>query len=182
MKLTKQQEEQLLIRFDKALWKIVYDFKRKTNEKFYNADDLHSECVIVFIKYIRSCSSMSDIERVPVRDMVNAMCRALLDEQILSYPKRTTNFSKVIKNLPRRKNVDDLCESVQMTTDPWDEVIENLAFQSFRDQLQGREKQIINLRMEGLNNREIAAMLGTNAPMITRTLQRLSKTYKAQSS
>lgn len=183
MDLSQQQEEQLLNHYDNLLWKIVHQFKKTAYTK-NNAEDLHSECVLVFIQHIRSCSTMEGIKKIPFRDMRNAMCRFVISEQALTYPKRTTDFGKVTHRVPEKIDWAAVEYAVPspFRQNPLNTVMERVAFESFINALPPKDRRYVQMKLAGMSNTEIAKALGVNNVMVTRTLQRLCKAYQEESS
>lgn len=177
MNLTPCQEEQLIQKYDRLLWSIVHRFKRRSFDGFKNKDDLHSECVMVFIRHIRSCDTMDDVKKVPIRDMINAMCMFALGEQVLTYPRRTTSFSDVMKGVAHKVDfsVVDRTESRRMS--PMDDTLDEIMFNDFLCGLSAEDQKIVRMKMDGKRNREIAQALGVGDVVITRALKRLHKSY-----
>lgn len=180
MKLTQVQEEALIQHYDKIIWSIVQRFRRKNGSYIDDQDDLHSECMVVFIAHIHNSSTMEDLRKIPVRDMINAMCLYVLGEQAVSFPKRTTNFSSVIRTMKGRAEYEKLDKWANSSSNNIDEAIDKLAFQQFYDSLPHQDRMVVRMKMNGYKNREIAQLLGVNDVKITRTIKRIKKAYDLQ--
>lgn len=180
MILTREQEAQYVVKYERMIWEIVHKFKRRTMAQKDNKDDLFQEAVIVFVKYLRKCESEEEIgKNIPVRDMINVMCRFNIGEQVLSYPKRTSYY--------RAKGTEDIVHAVDYTEldrdDRYldmtiDQSIENMTMKSFLSSLSAKEREIARLKQAGLKNREIAKRLGITDVDITRTLKRMRANYQ----
>lgn len=182
MKLSSAQEECFLARYDKLIWKIVHEFRARNCHGYDNKEDLHSECVIVLIKHIRKSQSFDELMRIPVRDMINAMCCYFLSEQTVSYPKRTANFREVMDNVPAKVNYDVIDIERRVPDKRYvEDAVEMIAIQQFINGLEKPlDKRIIEMKLNGARNRDIAKALHISDTVITRTLQRLKKLYDEQ--
>ena len=179
MYLTSSQEEQLIQQYDKVLWSVVHRFKRKMRGGYNNQEDLHSECVLVFIKHIRSCETMEEIHKIPVLNMINAMCNFVLGEQALSYPKRTANFRAVMENVSVKVEYSEAHFAQEHASDPLGDSVDRIFFSEYLDTLSNQDRQIIAMKLRGCRNREAASALGMSDVAMTRALKRLRKHYEA---
>lgn len=177
MNLTPCQEEQLIQQYDRLLWSIVHRFKRRSYNGYENKEDLHSECVLVFIRHIRSCDTMDDVQKVPIRDMINAMCRFVLGEQTLTYPQRTTDFSHVMKKVAHKTDYSAVDRDSSQRYEPMNDALDEVAFRDYLSSLSEEEKQMIQMKLEGKRNRELAQAFGVTDVIVTRTLKRLRNSY-----
>ena len=177
MKLTSQQEEQLMQQYDRLLWSVVHRFKRKMHSGYNNKEDLHSECAMVFLNHIRSCETMDDIQKVPILNMINAMCRFVLGEQALSYPRRTSNFRQVMETVASKVDYAEVDRDENKRYEPINDALDVVAFKDFFVGLSPVDQKIITMKLEGRKNREIARDLGVTDVMMTRAIQRLRKFY-----
>lgn len=180
MVLTTEQETYYLKKYEALIWSTVNGFKRRTTAQRDNKDDLFQEASIVFIKYLRSCESENDIgSNIPIRDMINAMCRVNLCEQVLSYPKRTTYYrAKGTEDIVHAVDYSDLDRDERYLDMTIDQSIENMTIQSFVSSLSDDEKEIVALKGMGYKNREIARQLGISDVNVTRSLNRMKNQYK----
>lgn len=177
MNLTSCQEEQLIQQYDRLLWSIVHRFKRRNYGGYDNREDLHSECVIVLLRHIRSCETMNDVKRIPIRDMINAMCRFVLGEQAVTYPQRTTDFSKIIKKAPHKTDYIAVDRDSGQRRESLDDALDEIAFRDYLSTLSAQDRRIIQMKLEGKRNRDVAQAFGVTDVVITRTLKRLRKNY-----
>lgn len=180
MNLTAYQEEQLLQKNDRLLWSVVHRFKSKHYNGYDNMEDLHSECVLVYLKHIRSCETMDDIKKVPILDMINAMCRYVLGEQALSYPPRTTNFRQVMESAASKVDYVELDRDENLRSEPLNDTLDEIAFKDFYAALPPMEQKIVAMKLDGHRNREVARDLGVTDVEITRALQKIRKLYRLQ--
>lgn len=177
MVLTAYQEEQLMRQYDKLLWRVVHRFKRKMHGGYNNEEDLHSECAIVFLKHIRSCETMDEIKKVPILSMVNAMCKYVLGEQVVSYPRRTSNFRHVMENVVGKADLSEIDKSENNHYDPIGDALDMVAFRDFFFGLPPVDQDIIIAKLKGRKNREIARDLDVTDVVMTRAIQKLRKFY-----
>lgn len=181
MKLTSLQEEELLNQYDRLIWQTVHRYNQRQHTRFHNnLEDLHSECVLVFLKHIRACETPEQIKRFPFRDMINAMCLFVLGEQALTYPKRTANFRQVMEQVPVSTSLDCLAsvkhdKGEQQMRD----IVDVETFKEFCASLPPREQYILQMKTKGCKNREIAVVLGVSDAEMTRTLKKLCGEYRA---
>ena len=172
MVLTAYQEEQLMRQYDKLLWSVVHRFKRKMHGGYNNEEDLHSECVIVFLKHVRSCETMDEIKKVPILSMVNAMCKYVLGEQVVS-----SNFRHVMENVVGKADLSEIDKSENNHYDPIGDALDMVAFRDFFFGLPPVDQDIIIAKLKGRKNREIARDLDVTDVVMTRAIQKLRKFY-----
>lgn len=180
MKLSACQEEQLMQQYDRLLWSVVHRFKRKMHDGYNNKEDLHSECALVFLTHIRSCETMEDIRKVPILNMINAMCRFVLGEQALSYPRRTSNFRQVMESVVGKADYSELDRNENGRYEPLNDALDEISFKDFYAALPPVDQKIISMKLEGHRNCEIARDLGVSDVTMTRAIQRLKKFYRLQ--
>lgn len=176
MKLTTKQEEELLNHYDKLLWSVVHRFRRKHYQGYNNRDDLHSECVLVFIKHIRACKDWEEISRVPILDMVHAMCLYVLSEQALTYPKRTAIFRQVMDEA--KGTAPNTENEKEDSYEPCNDALDVIAFRDFFAKLPLEDKKIVVMKLRGCKNRQIAAKLGVSDVRVTRMIKKLRCFYQ----
>lgn len=177
MKLTMKQEEELLQHYDKLLWSVVHRFRRKHYQGYNNREDLHSECVLVFLNHVRSCENWDEITKVPILDMVHAMCLHVLGEQALTYPKRTAIFRQV---MDEAKSAAPNTENEREDSyEPCNDALDIIAFRDFYAKLPVDDKKIVVMKLRGCKNRQIAAKLEVSDVRVTRMIQKLHRFYQA---
>ena len=180
MILTTQQEAQYVEKYKDLIWSTVGKFKRRTTAQRDNKDDLFQEAAIVFIKYVRSCEIEEDIgKNIPIRDMINVMCRFNLGEQVLSYPKRTTYYrAKGTEDIVHAVDYSEVDQDDRYLDFTIDQAIENMTMKSFLDSLTEQEREIVRYKGRGFKNREIAKLMGVTDVYISRTLTRMRDKYQ----
>lgn len=180
MTLTQREEEELIQQYDKLIWSVVHRFKRRKNDGYQNKDDLHSECVIVFIKHIRACKTMEEVKKIPFRDMINAMCQYVLGEQALTYPKRTSNFRHVMESVPGKADLSEVDLDASCIHASLNDALDMVAFRDFFGTLSADDQKIIRMKLDGRRNRDIADSLGVSDVAMTRALKKLLRLYWLQ--
>ena len=181
MTLTKQQEEVMLQNYTKLIWNVVHKFKRRSSTKLDNEEDLFQECALVFLKHIRSAQSVEQIMVFPFKDMVRAMCNYILGEQTLSYPRRTSDFSKKIHSAPERMSFD-ACFYIQSPQNSEENAIEQTMVDEFLKMQDPCNQQIFAYKKQGLSNVEIAEILSLPPVNIHRRIKRMKDAYSKYAS
>lgn len=179
MLFTETQEEQLIHQYDKLIWSVVHRFKRRMGGYHNNLEDLYQEAVLVFIQHIRSCKTEEEIKCVPIRDMVNAMCRFVLGEQVVSVPKRTTSFSQVIGSVSTKVDYTEIDLDETKRDLSMDNVVQQMDFTHFISSLPPSDRRVVLMKANGYRNREIAQRLGVTDVVVTRTLKKIKNQYLA---
>lgn len=177
MVLSMQEEERIIEKYDKVIWSTVHRFKRRMTIQHDNKDDLHQEAVMVMLKHIRTCNTQDEISKIPIRDMINAMCRHVLGEQVVSVPKRTTTFSKTISTVAKASDYSELTIDDKYCDMSIDDVMTKVIFDAFCCHLSDAERRIVDLKMNGYSNREISRMIGVTDVYITRALKKIKTIY-----
>ncbi len=183
MKLTSLQEEQLIQQYDRYIWSMVHRFgRRKTrgNEFQNDKNDLYQECVMVFLKHIRSCETMEEINKVPSFDMLHAMCQFSLRNNVVTYPKRTSNFRHIMDNVARKVDYDEVDLDENQRSEPLNDALDVISFKDFYAALSSGEQKIVTLKLRGYSNREIAQKLGLTDVAVCRALKRMRNAYQSQ--
>lgn len=183
MKLTSLQEEQLIRQYDRFIWSMVHRFNRRksSGHEFPNdKDDLYQECVMVFLRHIRSCETMEDISKLPTRDMIHAMCQFALSDKVVTYPKRTSNFRQIIDHVARKVDYEEVDLDENQRQEPLSDALDMIAFKEFYTSLSTDDQKIIVMKLRGRKSREIAHELGITDVAVCRTLKRLRGFYQTQ--
>lgn len=182
MALTTEQKEQLLLEYDNMLWSIVHRFKNRMHtggeyKGFKNDEDLHSECVLVLVRHLNACETVEDVKKIPKRDMIHAMCLHILTEQALSYPKRTTKFGHIMGAVSAGLSRGVLEDMGQPRT--IDDMLDEVAFEQFRDELDAEDKEVLDMKAAGCKNREVAKKFGYSDAEACRRIACLRRAYHA---
>ena len=183
MKLTSEQEAQLIERYDSYLWKIIHRFKGRDKKNgfhrggYQNLEDLHSECVLVFLNHIRSSETIEDFKKLPSFELLQAMCKYVLGEQVVSYPRRTSNFSSVMETVPCKVDDELLKKEATMVCDPFADVLDRIAFEEYFQSLSKEKQDVMTMKLKGFQNREIARKLNVSDSTVSRIMKALQQSY-----
>lgn len=183
MKLTQVQEEALIQKYDRYIWSMVHRFtRRKTrgNEFRNNKEDLYQECVIVFLTHIRSCKTVEEINKVPSREMLHAMCKFALMNNVVTYPQRTSNFRYVMDHVARKVEYDEVDLDENQRSKLLDDTLDIISFKEFYSKLSPNEQKAVVMKLRGHSSREIANTLGLTDVSVCRMLKRMHNAYHAQ--
>lgn len=182
MTLTPQQEEEFILSHKKMVWYIVWRFKsRHAGTANLSNQDLFQECMLPLVAHMKNAKSERELNHsIPVRDMVNAMCRFVLRNQAVSYPKRTSSFKKTIQSAPASVSIDEMdfvwapssAENVNFAID----------YEQFKQTLSPSAANILHLRESGMTNREIAQTLNISDAAVTQSLKRTLEKYNKYAS
>lgn len=176
MVLTQTQEEALVEKYDRLVWSIVHRFKRRNNTNRNNLEDLYQESMLVLIDSLRNCTSLEEY-RPPIRDMINAMCRYTLGEQVVVVPRRTSDYRKRMDTIPKAVDFSVLDYEEDMRVEFTVDSDAKVAFNSFLSSLPDVDQQIINLKLDGKKNCVIAKMFGMSNAGVTRRLHAIREQY-----
>lgn len=176
MNLTQTEKEAFVTKYQPLLWKTVYAFKSRGGTANKNEEDLFQECMVVLLEHANNAKTQEELHLIPVKDMVNAMCRYILNNQTLSYTKRTTDFSHVIQNCSFGV---DYSEIIENTSDSHasDTIFMN-DFEKFFKKLPKDQQKIISLKRSNYSNIEVARTMGVCNAFVTRSIRRAQKSYE----
>lgn len=178
MQLTPEQKDALVRRYDKLVCSIVWRFKRRNNSQLDNWQDLYQEAMLVLFEHIARAETL-DHFRAPIRDMVNAMCRYTLSEQVVSVPRRTTDYSNRVNTVSKSVTIDTL-DYEEIPRDNMEDILtEKAMISSFLASVSPQDRAIVRMRMRGIRNRDIGKRLGLSDVAMTRRLKRIRDAYLA---
>lgn len=182
MKLDAIQEQEMINRFDRVVWRIVHRFMRFNNlGRTCTKDDLHQEGLIVLLEHIRTAENEATLKRLPVMDMWNAMSRLVISDQPIKFPStRTTDFRKIMKKLGETVDYSEL-DSMNVCDNGIEEIETRLDMECFINSLHGLEKEIILLRLKGMSRSEVSEALHIPNAKTTRRLKKIYELYAAYS-
>ena len=154
MNVSKQQEEQYLQDNSKAVWKIVNTFR--VGMKYQTSDDdLYQEGMIALLAHMRKSATKDELDVFPSLEIKNAICRFLIAQEAVRFPKtRTTDYSKMVKQT-RRVHIEKLLVSADPTQsdDNW---IERIDMERYLMSLSERDRDMVLMRAHGHKTTEIA--------------------------
>jgi len=177
MYLTPEQEEALVKKYDKYVRYAVYRFKCRNNSRNSNTEDLYQEAMIVLTESFRKAESMESW-RMPARDMVNAMCRYTVGEQVVSLPKRTSDYTQRISTVSSKAQLEALDFDDSHLVDTEDQVLFRVSLADFMANLLPEDRLILRLKMSGESNRAIGMRFGLSDVKMTRRIKRLREWYQ----
>lgn len=183
MLLDKEQTEELFLKYMPKVEKAVSDFKRRSRSSYLRAEDLRSECLLVFADHIRRSKSMEDVNRFPAADMLHAMCLYSLRCQPITYPQtRTADYRATISAI-----ADRMCSFPYETLpargyDTEEDAIWRVVMENFHKSLAPMEKEVLALRADGMTVRDIGKNVGTSHTSVVRNLSAMRKKFAACSS
>ena len=97
MQMSQEQEEQFLMNYSDAVWKIVNLF-RSGMKNGTSDEDLHQEGMIVLMAHARKAKDEEELRIFPRMEIKNAICRYLMKQEVVNYPKtRTSDYTKVVR-------------------------------------------------------------------------------------
>lgn len=178
MKLTQQQVDDLLTKYDKLIWMTVHRFRSRNACLGIGTDDLHSECIVAYMEHIKKAKNMEEIERFPFRDMVHAMCSFILGNQLVSFPKKCTNqYQKFMKICEERGSGIPIDNVNVERSEQTEDVLASVIFRQFYSQLSPKEKLIVRGKLRNETSIAIAAQLGMSETQVSRMLSEMRTKY-----
>lgn len=184
MVLTQDQEAKLIEDNMKKIYRAVDNFTAKATKSPVKIDteDFVSEVVIVFLKHIRACETMEQINKFPWYDAMNAMSKLVLTFQPMSVPKGNTEFfSEFIHRMPNTVSYETLAVDgldVDGMAKHWVEDKETqMDFDDFMETQDDSLKRLAAMKLGGMKQRHIAAQFGVSEPAITKKVKKLRENY-----
>ena len=184
MHLTSQQEGQLIEKHTKLIWKVVNRFIKANGNPLISKDECFQECAIVLLKKIRAMESLKDLETgFPFMEMRYAMQMHILNSLSMRYPRTTRRLGEIARldfeKTPYRiegSTIPDV-EVERTVPDNMEEVPFKVDFERFLSRLSDRDRQIVEWKLSGAKNTDIAARLGYSNAKITRILHAIRKSF-----
>ena len=183
MHLTPDQEAKLIEDNMVKIYRAVDNFTAKAGSSPVSIDteDFVSEVVIVFIKHIRSCETMEQINKFPWYDAMNAMSKLVLTLQPMTVPKKTKNFSKMIHMMPYTVSFDLLMSNgidVDGLSRHWVEDKDlQMDFDDFMAEQDGSMNRIAAMKLSGMKQKKIASQFGVSEMAISKKFSKLRENY-----
>ena len=108
MHFSTEQEAALIEENMKKIYRAVDNFCCRCHGSTVRVDydEFVSEVSIVFLKHIRKCETMEEINKFPWYDALNAMTRLVMAYQPLSGPKTPKHFSRLVSRMPATVSID----------------------------------------------------------------------------
>lgn len=168
MKLTSQQEEQLINQYSRKIWKLIGMFGNAEN-----CEDLYQEAVLEFLRHIRKVQTFRELRQFPTETIRNALCRYIIGQQVVSYPQRTSDFSKKVR-MARKVGLETLTDLIGTTDDEWARLID---LKDYLNTLPADTLDMIQSRNAGEDNNSIAKRHHMTPGGVTHRIQRALKNY-----
>lgn len=128
--LTPMEEEKILSDYSEIAWKMVHRFSDGKGSSIFSQEDLHQECMLVLIQHMYKCETKEDLKRFHPVNLVNAMTRFVLKNQIIRLDHNRTDQSRQILNsCPQKAPLEDA--ATVAAKDDIDQLIEGIAFEQF---------------------------------------------------
>ena len=183
MHFSTEQEAALIEENMKKIYRAVDNFCCRCHGSTVRVDydEFVSEVSIVFLKHLRKCETMEEINKFPWYDALNAMTRLVMAYQPLSGPKTAKHFSRLVSRMPATVSIDLAVANgieVDGMSHFWVEDKETqIDFDTFMDDHGEDMNRIAGMKLLGATNRKIAGQFGVDASSISRRLTALRKDY-----
>ena len=184
MRLTQDQEAELLRRYDGILRSVAARYYRKYYNSYsgrFDFDDLLQEITIVFLKHIRDVDSEEKIWPIPTRDFMHAVCMQVLGSLPVSVPRRTTSFSSIVREHSDCASLDEICENGYelpgKTDHRYDDVVESMAFGQFYGEITPEDRRLLRVMARSGSATRAGEVLGIHRSSVARKLAPLKKKY-----
>lgn len=177
MYLTPQQEREAVERYDKLVRSVVYNFRKRISASLDNYDDMYQECMLVLLESIRKYPYTTGY-RPPIKDMIHALCHYTLGEQILSYPKRTNSYKRVINSASTKVDYKVVDTNALFASNTIQDCEDRIACREFLDTLTPEERMLVHLKLEGGTNRYAARISGLPEMTVSRRIKGVYEKYK----
>lgn len=182
MHLTPDQEQNLIMEFYDVIKKYAANFCSKYNGGTpIDVDDATQECTVVFLNHIRSVDSADQIRPLPFRDMQHALCLHALGRLPVSVPRRTSNFTGVIKQVPTAGSLESMIEEGLDVSaglaGGYTEVEEKASFDLFFHELSDEDRALIRCMANANSISEAGKALGVHKSTLSRRLAALKAKY-----
>lgn len=182
MFLTQDQERTLIEQYYDTIKRYAFSFCAKYNGgKPLDPDDALQECIIVFLNHIRTAESEDKIMPLPFRDMQHALCVHALGNLPVSVPRRTSNFTAVINNIPAAGSLEDMLEEGFDVSGGlaggYTEIEEKAAFERFLRDLSDEDRALIRHMANSVSISDASRAVGMNKSTLSRRLAVLKAKY-----
>lgn len=177
--LTPQEEAKLMDDYSKICWKLVHRFSQNKGSSIFDMDDLYQECMLALVKHMHKCEEKSQLRRIQIMDLVNAMARFVLKNQVVRLDaNRTDKIKQILANVAKKQSVDLLKED-DLCKDPIEALISRMDYELFEAVLSPMEREVLRKRGEGFKGREIASALGCSHQCVFGCMSRAKHKYEA---
>lgn len=173
MVLTPQEESKLLNDYSKISWKMVNRFCGNRKSSIFAPEDLYQECMLVLVKHMQACETVSGLRNIQTMDLVKAMSQYVLRCQAVHVSDRTDRMKETLQSLRGSVPIDTLFD-VRSIDDDQDAVID---FERFIDTLTPVQQEVIRLKSSGYSNKQIAEKRNCTTQGVTDIIRRTHKAY-----
>lgn len=180
--LSQIEEQELLKDYDKIVWRLVHRYSDGNGSSRFTQEDLYQECMLVLLKHMNKCETKEELRSIQVMDLVNAMTRFVLRNQAVKLDaNRTSEFKTIMGNCARNVNLTEAESEALQGGDPYDTVVENVAFEQFLDRVDLRDldKEVLGLLRDGYRVKEVARMVGRSHQVVSYAVKRAKRKYES---
>lgn len=185
MVLSPEHEAQLVEQNMKKIYRAVDNFMARCPKDSapisISYDDCVQEVAIEFIKYIRRCETIEQVNRFPWHDAIHALSIYVLGCQPVSFPKSTKTFRYFLNSVPHTVSFDVLMSqgiSVDGMSKQWvPDTDTKLDFDSFMSNQSENVQRIASMRIYGMTQRDIASQFGVCKRAIDKKIAKLREDY-----
>ena len=184
MQLSRERESELVEKNMPKIYRAVDNFMAKNtggNVCRITYDDCVQEVSVVLLNYIRKCETEEQLNMFPWYDAIHAMSNLVLCSQPLAFPKRTTDFNRVIHSVPHTVSFDVLASSgveIDGMSKHWvPDTDTKLDFDMFMSTQNENVQRIASMRLYGMSQRDIARQCGVCKRAIDKKLSSLYEDY-----
>lgn len=175
MRLTTEEENQIIEQFERKLVGCVLKFRPGKPGSYSDYDDLLQEARIAFLLHIRKAEDRSTFHVCEV-SVFCALHKYVEDMSLISIPHyRFPEESKAVQRAA--DDIYNLDEGlfVDRSASPYEEVL----MDQFLASLPDKHREVLRLKLEGFNQQEITQMLGFDSfHQVFRIMKNLRQQYK----
>ena len=186
MEFSPEREQELLEQNMYKIYRAVdnYSARHSSSTATVPYEDFVQEVALAYIKYIRSCKTMDEVNRFPWYTAMGAMRDLVLMYQPMSCPKtHESKFSDIIHGMPTTMSIDDImassCIEIDGMSKHWVEDKETqIDFDDFMKDQPDHLKRVASMRVYGMTLKEIGNQCGINKNAVRKRLGKLNDAYK----
>ena len=174
MQMSQEQEEQFLMNYSDAVWKIVNLF-RSGMKNGTSDEDLHQEGMIVLMAHARKAKDEEELRIFPRMEIKNAICRYLMKQEVVNYPKtRTSDYTKVVRATKREPLEAAFYILSEDNEDKW---IYDIDMNEYLKTIPEKARDMFMAKLSGEKTTEIAKRLGLTPGAVTHSVQKTLKRF-----
>lgn len=180
MFLSLQEQEDLVNRYDKNIRYIVREFLSRNTRGAYGFDDYYQEAMLALLAYAKECDSLEQLASVfPKRNILNAMCRLKLEEQLLTVPIRTTDYSRFMASawIPVEYNEENVGARCSCSIE---QDLEKLELDLFKSKIRDVDRRILDSLLKGRTMKQAAMDVGLSYPQARRRISAVRRLYQME--